>query len=147
MNHELIVEHTQTEIEALQHVTQALEVAMAWVVKGDDLSSVRFALELFQRQIERVFALEELDGYMGTVRRSHPEWVDQVEEFKREHEEFRAVIRRLVLRLDRASPADRESLDAICTELRDVIQRILDHNRREGKLLVESLQPDTGGQG
>jgi hypothetical protein len=151
MNHELIVQHTQTESEALEHVTRALEVAIAWVVEGDDLSrklsSVRFATELFQRQIERVFALEELDGYMGTVRRSHPEWVDQVEEFKREHEEFRAAIRKLVLRLDRASPVDRANLDAICTELRDVMQRILEHNRRERDLLVESLQRDTGGQG
>jgi hypothetical protein len=151
MNQKLIVEHTQTESEALEHVTQALEVAIAWVVEGDDLSrklsSVRFATDLFQRQIERVFALEEFDGYMGTVRRSHPEWVDQVEEFKREHEEFRAVMRKLVLRLDRVSPVDRANLDAICTELRDVMQRILEHNRRERDLLVESLLRDTGGQG
>ncbi|MEQ8789340.1 MAG: hypothetical protein RIC55_23805 [Pirellulaceae bacterium] len=151
MNHKLIVAQTQTETEALEHVTRALETAIAWVVEGDDLarklSSVRFATELFQRQTERVFALEEFDGYMDTIRRSHPEFTDQVEEFKCEHEAFRAEVRKLALRLDRASPADVPNLDAVCAELGGVIQRILEHNRRESKLLVESLQRDTGGQG
>lgn len=151
MNHKLIVDQTKTESEALEHVTRALAVALGWVVEGDDLSrklsSVRFATELFQRQIERLFALEEFDGYMDAVCRIHPEWDDQVEVFKREHDQFRAVVRKLVLRLDRASPTDLAKLEAICTELREVVQQILEHGRRESDLLVESLLRDTGGQG
>jgi len=151
MDHILIVQQTQMESEALEHVTRALEAAIGWVVEGDDLSrklsSVRFATELFQRQVERLFALEEVDGYMDTIRRRHPEWTDQVEDLRREHEELRALVRKLVLQLDRASPTDRVKLDAICTQLREVIQRIMEHSRRESKLLVESMQRDTGGQG
>jgi hypothetical protein len=151
MDHKLIVQQTKMESEALRHVTRALEVAIAWIVEGDDLSrklsSVRFATELFQRQIGRLFALEELDGYMERVCRFHPEWTDRVEDFKREHEQFRAVVRKLVVRLDRASPTDLAKLDAICDGLRDVIQRILEHSRRESDLLVESTLRDTGGQG
>jgi hypothetical protein len=151
MASKLIAQQAKMETEALAHVTRALKVAIAWVVEGDDLSrklsSVRFATELFQRQIERLFALEELDGYMEKVCELHPEWTNQVEELKRQHEQFRVVVRKLVLRLDRASPTDRTKLDAICVELQEVIQRILDHSRQETDLFVESLVRDTGGEG
>lgn len=151
MDHKLIAQQTQMETEALEHVTRALEVAIAWVVEGDDfsrkLSSVRFATELFQRQIERLFALEELDGYMEGVCQLHPEWTDQVDDLKRDHEQFRAVVRKLVLRLDRASPTDLAKLDAICEELQDVIQRVLEHSHQESEMFVESLLRDTGGEG
>jgi uncharacterized membrane-anchored protein YjiN (DUF445 family) len=151
MDHKLIAEQTQMEAEALGHVTRALKVATVWVVEGNDLSrklsSVRFATELFQRQIERLFALEELDGYMETVCQLHPEWTNQVEVLKREHEQFRAVVRKLVLRLGRASPTDRAKLDAICEELQDVIQRVVEHSQQEIELFVESLLRDTGGEG
>jgi hypothetical protein len=151
MDHKLIAQQTKMESEAMGHVTRALQVAIAWVVEGDDfsrkLSSVRFATELFQRQIERLFALEELDGYMETVCQLHPDWTEQVEDLKREHEQFRTVVRKLVLRLDRASPTDLAKLDAICADLQDVIQHILDHSRRENQLILESLLRDTGGEG
>jgi hypothetical protein len=151
MDHKLIAEQTQMETEALGHVTRALEVAIAWVVDGDDLSrklsSVRFATELFQRQIERLFALEELDGYMESVCRLHPEWTNQIDDLKREHEQLRAVVRKLVLQLDRASPTDRAKLDAICEGLQEVIQRVQEHGHQESELYVESILRETGGEG
>ena len=139
------------ETEPLAHVTRALEVANVWVVEGDDLSrklsSVRFATELYKRQIERLFALEELDGYMKTVCRLQPLCVDQVRAMKREHQQFRTSVRRLALRLDRALPTDHATLDAICNRLQIVIHKILEHSHRESGLFVESLLRDTGGQG
>src|SRR5688500_16024370 len=102
MDHVLVIQQTKMESEALIHVTRAVDVAIGWVVEGNDLSrklsSVRFARELFQRQVERLFALEELDGYMERICGVHPEWRTHVEDFKRDHEQFRAVVRRLVLR-------------------------------------------------
>lgn len=151
MNYQLIAQQSQMETEALRHVTRALLVAIAWKVKGDDLtrklSSVRFATDLFQRQVERLFALEELDGYMATVSESHPEWADLVDEMRREHDQFRAVIRKLVLQLELASSHDPEMLNAICDSLQDVVQHILEHSRREEELLVQSSNRDTGGEG
>lgn len=151
MEHQLIIQQTKVETEALEHFTRALEVAMAWVVKGDDvsrkLSSVRFATELFQRHMERLFSLEEVDGYMERVCRLHPEWTQQVADMRREHEQYRSVVRKLVVRLDRASPTDGGNLMTICDDLKEVIQRILQHNRHESEMLVESMQRDTGGQG
>ena len=151
MDHEPIVQQTKVENEALGHITRALEVVIAWAVKGADcsrkLSSVRFATELFQRQLERLFALEELDGYMEIVCQLQPELTDQVAVLKREHEQLREAVRKLALRLERASPTDLAKLDAICEDLRNVIHQILKHSRRENELLVESINRDTGGEG
>jgi len=151
MDYELIAEQTNVESNSLLHVTQALEVVIAWSVEGDDvsrkLSSLRFATELFQRHLERLFALEELDGYMDTVCHVNPEVTDQVDDLKCEHEQFRAAVRILVLQLDRASPTNRAKLDAIGKDLQDVIQQIRDHSHRERDLLVECFNRDSGGEG
>ena len=151
MDHKSTIEQTKVESTALRYVTQALEVAIAWTVDGNDvsrkLSSVRFFTEMFQRHLERLFALEELDGYMEIVYRLSPEVTRQVDDLKGEHEQFRALIRKLVLRLDRASPTDVAMLDAICDDLRDVIRQTLEHGQRECELLVACFNRDTGGEG
>jgi hemerythrin-like domain-containing protein len=151
MDYKLKAEQIKVESNSLRHVTQSLEVVIAWTVEGTDfsrkLSSLRFIAESFQRHLERLFALEELDGYMDTVCHLNPEVSDLVDDLKCEHEQFREAARRLVLRLDHASPADRVKLDVICEDLRDVIRRILEHGHREGDLLVECFNRDPGGEG
>lgn len=151
MSYPMIHQQIKVENEALGHVTRALEVAIAWEVKGPDLSrklsSVRFAIELFQRQVERLFALEELDGYMVRVSRARPEWSDQIEELRQEHDQCRAAIRRAVIQLDHASPTDVGQLDAICEALRDVMLRLVQHGHRENEMVVESVNLDIGGEG
>ena len=151
MDYELIAEQTKVESNSLRHVTQALEVVIAWSVEGDDLSrklsSLRFATELFRRHLERLFALEELDGYMDVVCQKSPDVTDQVNDLKCEHEQFRVAVRRLVLQLGRASPTECGKLDWICKDLRDVIQRIHEHGHRECELLVECFNRDSGGEG
>src|SRR5450432_4119227 len=86
----LVIQQTKVESQALEHITQAVEVALAWVVEGDDvsrkLSSVRFFAEMYQRHLERLFALEEVDGYMDDVTELSPELTNQVDQLKPEHE-------------------------------------------------------------
>jgi len=151
MDLEQIIQQTKVENKALGYETRALEVAIAWAVKGGDcsrkLSSVRFATDMFQRHLERVFSLEELDGYMEVVCELQPELTDQVAVLKREHDQFREAVRKLVRRLERTSPSDVVRFDAICSDLRNVIRQILEHSRRENELLVESTDRDTGGEG
>ena len=151
MDYELIAEQTKVESNSLRHVTQALEVVIAWSVEGEDvsrkLSSLRFTTELFQRHLERLFALEELDGYMEIVCQMSPEVTDRVGYLKCEHEQFRVAVRRLALQLDRASTTDYAKLDGICKDLRDVIQRIHEHGHRECELLVACFNRDSGGEG
>jgi hemerythrin-like domain-containing protein len=147
----LLIQQTKVESQALEHITQAVEVALAWVVEGDDvsrkLSSVRFFTEMYQRHLERLFALEEVDGYMDDVTELSPELTNQVDQLKPEHEQFRVAIRKLVLRLDRTPPVDCASFNAVCEKLRLVIKQVLEHTRRENELFVESIQQDTGGSG
>jgi hypothetical protein len=100
MNEELLLEQTKVESQVLEHVTRALESALGWVVLGKDfsrkLSSVRFGTELYQRHLERLFALEEIDA---------------------------------------------------CAKLRQTINQVLEHLRRESELLFVSVQRDIGGEG
>ena len=102
---------------------------------------------MYQRHLERLFALEEVDGYMEDVTESSPELTNQVDKLKPEHEQFRVAIRKIVLRLDRNAPVDRTSFNAVCEKLREVIRQVLEHTRRENELFVESIQQDTGGSG
>ena len=74
------------------------------------------------------------------------ELTNQVEDLKREHEQFRVAVRKVVVRLDLASPARLAEFDTTCAELRNTINQILEHIRREQELLVESFDRDTGGE-
>ena len=151
MNQELLIQQTKVESQALEHVTRALEVMLGWNVEGDGfsrkLSSVRFFTELYQRHLERLFALEEVDGYMESVARLKPELSSQVDELRAEHEDMRAAVRKSVVRIDLATPLQLSDFDATCSQLRSTINRALDHLRREDDLLMQTFYGDTGGEG
>jgi hypothetical protein len=150
MNQELLIQQTKVESQALEHVTRALEAMIGWAVDGDGfsrkLSSVRFFTVQYQQHVERLFALEEIDGYMESISRFNPELANQIDDLKRDHEQLRAAVRKIVVRLDLASPDNLAEFDATCFEVRRTINEILEHLRREQELLVEALQRDTGGE-
>ena len=150
MNQELLIQQTKVESRALEHVTRALEVMLGWDVDPDGftrkLLSVRFFTELYHRHLERLLALEEVDGYMESVARLNPSLNGRVESLHRQHEAFRIAIRKIGVRLDLASPTHFAEFEATCAELRKTINQILEHLRREHELLVESFNRDTGGE-
>jgi hypothetical protein len=150
MNPELLIQQTKVESQALEHITRALEVMVGWGVDGGGyarkLSSVRFFTVLYQQHLERLFALEEIDGYMDSVSRFNPELAAQVDDLKQDHEQLRAAVRRIVVRLDLASPTNVPEFDATCFELRTTINQVLEHLRREQDLLVEAFNRDSGGE-
>src|SRR5687767_11584812 len=150
MNQEILIQQTKVESQALEHITRALETTIEWAVDGADffrkLSSVRFFTELYQRHLERLFALEEVDGYMEGVARLNPGLRNQVDNLQREHEQYRAAVRKIVVRLDLVAPNQLTEIEATCVELRKTINEILEHLRREQDLLVESFNRDTGGE-
>ena len=150
MNPELLIQQTKVESQALEHITRALEVMIGWGVDeagyARKLSSVRFFTVLFQQHLERLFALEEIDGYMESISRFNPELTSQVDDLKQEHEQLRAAVRRIVVRLDLASPTNLPEFDATCFEVRTTINQVLEHLRREQDLLVEAFNRDSGGE-
>jgi hypothetical protein len=150
MNQELLIQQTKVESQALEHVTRALEVMIGWAVDGGGyarkLSSVRFFTVQYQQHLERLFALEEIDGYMETLSRFNPELSNRIDDLKRDHEQLRAAVRKIVVRLDLASSTNLAEFDATCFEFRRTINEILEHLRREQELLVEAFQRDTGGE-
>jgi hypothetical protein len=150
MNQESIIAQTKAESRALEHVTRALEIMLGWSVVGDGysrkLSSVRFFTELYQRHLERLFALEEVDGFMENIVRLKPERASQVDALKKQHEEFRAAVRKSIVRIDLASPQQLAEFDETCGQLRRTINKVLDHLREESDLLVQTFTQDTGGE-
>ena len=151
MDQEPIIQQSRVEREAMEHVTLALERTLIWNVKGEEfsrkLSSVRFVTESFQHHLERLFALEELDGYMNVVCQLHPEFTGKVNDLKETHKQLHETIRQLVLRLEQALPTDLAKFDVICEELENLIDSFRKHNQEENELLVEAVLRDTGGQG
>jgi hypothetical protein len=146
-----MIQQTKVESQALEHVTRALEVTLGWSVEGDGfsrkLSTVRFFTEMYQRHLERLFALEEIDGYMESTTRLNPELANQVEHLELEHNRIRAAVRRSVVRIDLASTHKPAEFEKTCEKLRTTINQVLEHLRRERELLVESFNRDTGGEG
>jgi len=140
MEKDAIVQQTRVENEALEFVTMALERTIAWPVQGGEftrkLSSLRFMTESFQRHMERLFALEELDGYMDVVCRLHPEMSGDVDELKNQQEKLRNTIRQLILKLERTPPGDLVVFNAICEELQSLIKWLRQYNQIEKQLLV-----------
>lgn len=151
MNYKMLVEQTKVESDALEHVTRALEIMLRWTVASEGfarkLSSVRFFTELYQRHLERLLALEEVDGYMESVAKIKPELANRVACLKQEHEPFRSALRETVLRLDMALPTEPADFDRTCAQLQTTITNVLDHLHRERETLVESIERDTGGEG
>jgi hypothetical protein len=151
VNHKLLIQQTRVESQALEHVTRALEAILNWTVAEEGfprkLSSVRFFTELYQRHLERLFALEEIDGYMESVSRLNPELASQVDVLRKEHEPFRAALRESVLRLDLALPTQVVDFERTCAVLQDTMSQVLEHLHRESGLLIESFDRDTGGEG
>ena len=150
MNQELLIQQTKVESQALEHITRALEVMIGWEVDGGGygrkLSSVRFFTVQYQQHLERLFALEEVDGYMESVSRFNPELAREIDDLKRDHEQLRAAVRRIVVRLDLTSATNLAEFDATCFEVRATINKVLEHLRREQDLLVEAFNRDSGGE-
>jgi hypothetical protein len=151
MDQELLIQQINVESQALEHTTQALEAALGWSIDGTGfsrkLSSVRFLTESYQRHVERLFALEEIDGFMESISRLNPDLTNRVDKLELEHEKFRAAIRESLVRIDSASSNQLAEFDATCQQLRTTINEVLEHLRRENELLMESFLRDTGGEG
>ena len=151
VNQKYLIQQTKMESRALEHVTRALEAMLSWPIDDQGylrkLSSVRFCAEAYQRHMERLFALEEIDGCMEEISRINPVLAHEVDGLRREHEKFRDAVRKSIVRIELASSTRLDEFDETCRELQGTVDEVLEHLRQESALLVESLNRDTGGEG
>ena len=150
MDHKAISDQVLVEHEMLMHVTNALRTILDWKSRDYDLSrqlsSLRFTSGSFQRHLERLMALEEHDGYMEVVVKSHPQLAKDVEALRKEHDEFRRSLNRTLHRLDRVAPTDRAMFNSVCDELLALLEKVDKHSAKETDLLQEAFLRDEGAQ-
>ena len=143
---QVLIEH-----QMLNHITSALKATMHWEYQGTDfsrkLSSLRFVAQSFQRHLKRLMALEEVDGYLAVVLESRPQLNQEIEALRQEHDQFRHALPRIMGRLQRVSPTNRESITKILDELTALLEKLDAHGRKETSMLQEALLTDEGGEG
>jgi hypothetical protein len=150
MNRQDIAEQTMVENGLLRTIMEGIRTTTAWKVKGTDLTrkltTLRFICQSLQRHLDHLLTLEEFDGYMDFVRATRPEFTRTVEALRLDHDNFRDGIRRLVHRLERASPADTCGFVDICADTDDFLTKIEAHTKTETKLLQEAFARAEGGE-
>lgn len=150
MNPHDIAQQSAVENGMLQHLEEALRSTMAWQVQGTDfsrkLSTLRFIAGSFQRHLERLFTLEEYDGYMDLVLKTTPNLGKQVFNLKDEHGQLLNKARQIVVRLERVAPTDQAGFDKICADFQALLQRLDHHTQKEVELFQEAFH-EGGGEG
>lgn len=130
-----MAQQTLVENEFLKLLMESLRTTLAWKVQGNDfsrkLSTLRFVAQSFQRHLERVFSLEEYDGYMNLVSKKSPRLSRTVDALRMEHDQFRIGIRRIVHGLEHVSPTNQASFDSLCADLLVLLQHWTNTARRK----------------
>lgn len=146
VGHQCLLEH-----QILDHITAALRLSLQWKVTAvgysKKLSTVRFTAQSFQRHLERLLTLEEGGGYMGFVRERQTGLFERAVDLRREHDEFRTELARIIAELDQLPDDNGASLDELCSELEHLLIRLEMHHHHEIDLVQEALVWDVGGEG
>jgi len=144
-----IAKQTEVENGLLNLLIEGLRSTIAWRVEGNDfsrkLSTLRFIVRSFQGHLERLFALEEYDGYMDLVNKRAARLSRTADALKLEHDQFRIGIRRIAQGLERISPMDQVNFAARCDELLALLERLCEHGKQEIDLIQEAFEQDRGG--
>jgi hypothetical protein len=142
MPYRLISQQMLLEHEVLARLSDALRTAVGWNQHGDQahkLSSVRFLAESFERHLERMFELEEHEGYMEVVEASFPQFRPRVADFRRQHGEFRRRIGELLGHLAQNESLTSPETELLFGDLSSLLDQIDRHNKQEMGLLEEVI--------
>jgi iron-sulfur cluster repair protein YtfE (RIC family) len=95
----------------------------------------------------RQMTMEERDGYMDIVLKTHPNLSNAVEVLRREHDEFREELGLVLYRLKRVSPKDQTCLTRLCDIMTEFLEKLDAHNKNEGDIFYEAFEREEGGEG
>jgi hemerythrin-like domain-containing protein len=144
-----IAQQTLVENDMLKLLMEGLRSTVAWKVQGNDfsrkLSTLRFIVRSFQGHLDRLFALEEYDGYMDLVEKKSPRLSRTVDALRMEHDRFRTGIRRIVHGLEQVSSTNQALFVKLCDELLVLLKELNEHCKRETDLFQEAFEQDRGG--
>jgi hypothetical protein len=139
------------EHKILEHVKAALRLTLDWNVPAvglaRKLSSVRFTFQSFERHLLRLMKLEESGGYMMIVGEHKPNMQEQAESLLADHEAFRETLTAIMPPLEALGDGDQEPFQEVCGQIRTLLDRVDEHDRKEVELLQEALLSDEGGEG
>jgi hemerythrin-like domain-containing protein len=126
----------------------ALLATLAWQTEGKTfarkLSTVRFIARCFRDHLERLFAIEEHDGYMAVALDECPHLSGKIDTLRREHDVLREEIRSIMPQLERVLPTDHAQFQTISKQLRQLIKRLDRHAEQENDLIQEALLRENG---
>jgi hypothetical protein len=135
----------------LKSLTEGLRAALAWEASEEEfrrkLSTVRFIFQSFQRHLERLMSLEEVDGYMDSVLADNPHLSKAVAALKEDHVHFRQAAGSIAQRLERVSATEYDRFADICLDAADLLEELDDHTEQEAKLFLEGFEQEEGGEG
>lgn len=139
------------EHQILDHVKQALRVTLDWRTPAVGLprkvSSVQFTTKSFARHLLRMMDLEEQDGYMSVVIEEKP-WLEQrVQRLERQHREFREMLEELSADIEAMPGLPEDRFEAVSRLLRELLDRVDQHDVEEIALLQETMLCVEGGEG
>jgi hypothetical protein len=141
------VKDVTSELKAVAEIVDALDVTAHESAGPDTCSCIRHGLEFLEDHLRRLYGMEESSGLLDIIIGIHPELAREVHRLQAEHDAIRAEAHRLVLALENPSAPSDESLQAIVQELRKLIAGILNHERHERAVLIESTNSEQGGEG
>jgi hemerythrin-like domain-containing protein len=139
------------EHQVLNHVKQALRVTLDWdapvVSLPRKLSSLQFTMKSFRRHLERVMSIEEEDGYLEEAVDAKPNMQSRIDVLAADHQRIRARLKQIVPRLDTINEWQDEEFNAVCDEIRELLDGLDRHDAAEIELLQEAMLMDEGGEG
>ncbi len=147
----LVVEQAEREFQLLDAIARELVSIIqpdgSANNRSDILEKVRIGTASLLRHVERVFAIEEEDGYMVSLAETHPELLHRIDRLRNEHEALRDSLEKVVTSLQSVPDNDEFAPQTIYTMLLEILQRLDRHTHAESQLLEDAYLQDTGGEG
>lgn len=146
-----IAQQALVEREILNHVEQAMRVALDWDMAGDDcsrkLSTLLFSAESFQRHLGRMKNLAEDDGYLAMVVDAKPQFIGTVRALQSQRDALESNLDMLIARLGGVPPTERDSVESLCIEMKEFLDELKQHHERETDLIQRAVMQEEGGSG
>ena len=78
---------------------------------------------------------------------TRPHLSEQVETLRHQHDEFREILREIIIGLERVTTGEVQQFSLLCDRLKDLLAKLDEHSKQEIDLIQEALLREEGGEG